>query len=99
MTYNNFLYHLIPSSQEAESASNGFSGCNKSSDGNWLLCDKGDRDMCMWVDFDVDLLPQYLKDLNLTSCCIDHATALDIVRTTASTDGASDGWSFIPVEE
>ena len=96
MKYNNYNYCLeavTPAALERR-ASEGFTGGNISTDGNWIIGDLGNDNMFMVAGFDADDLPQYAKDLGVTKCCLTHEEALALVGSEASAKGASDGWQF-----
>jgi hypothetical protein len=93
--YDKFIYCLTYKTQFAERLTKGFTGGNYSTDGNWVIGDKGSTtDMNMWCTYDDSLVPQWMKDLGVTECCLTHELAQSIVNTLASAEGASDGWYF-----
>ena len=85
--------------QEADLLANTFIGGNSSTDGKWIIVDKGGTEMCSWVDFDIDSIPQYMKDLGVDECCLTHDLALAVTGIAASVNGASDGWTYFEVVE
>jgi hypothetical protein len=95
---NNNLYHLVHISQKEERISNGFKGGNYSADGQWIIGDKGDRAMQSWINFDYDSLPQYMKDLGIATCCLEHEAVLEIIKTTTETPNGSSGWTYMEEE-
>ena len=97
MKYNNFNSCLGPNTPEhrAWREGKGFVGRHVSTDGNWIVGDLGNRDMHMVTGFDADALPQYMKDLGITSCCLTHEETRNLVLSKASSKGASDGWMFM----
>ena len=80
MSYKDHKYHLFYKTQFAERLTKGFSGGKVSDDGDWLIGGKGDAEMCEWVDFDADLLPQWLKDLGVDNCCLSFEEAEAITQ-------------------
>jgi len=98
MKFNDFNYCLCPMSQKALRDSKGFSGGNISTDGKWIIGDKKTKEMFGWVNFDPEIIPQYMKDLGIKHCCLSHELAHKLVRVMASKKGASDGWYFFELD-
>ena len=97
--HNNFIYCVIGIAQEAKRLTEGFKGGNYSGDGQFILGDKGDQDMCPWVD--LCEFPQWILDLvpSLdTLCCLTHQEALLICHTEATTADCTDGWFYRETE-
>ena len=97
-TYNNQFYHIGPASQLAEWQTKGFDNIKTSANGKWLLGGKGGRDMEPWIDLDTNDLDQYLVDLGVTSCCLDHQTARAIHTTRSTTVNGDDGFVYLEAE-
>ena len=100
MSQNNFMYCITYKDQFAERLTKGFIEGNYSTDGNWVIGDKGDQDMQTWCNPRTTERPQWLKDIlvlhniNIDSCCFGHEVALAIVGTKASAKYASDGFTY-----
>jgi len=94
------MYCITHKDQFAERLTKGFTGKNYSQDGNWVIGDKGDQDMHMWCDYRPEDYPQWLTAImtahNVTSCCLSHEVAKEIVRTQETSEGAADRWCEIP---
>ena len=75
MKYNDFTYCLVHESQFDERDGLGYPDSGTSDDGKWKIGDKNDQDTHDWIDFDISIVPQYMKDLGLTECCFDHGLA------------------------
>jgi hypothetical protein len=81
---------------------NGYSDGSLSTDGNWRLGYREspvDAESHSWIDLDMNLVPQWMKDKGLTDSCLNRELAFALVRTLATAKGASDGWGFAEVVE
>ncbi len=75
-------------------AAHGLDEGNRSPNGDWAMGDKADESMFDWIDFDINLVPQWMQDLGVDHCCLSYEIALAVVTTIASTPECLDGWYF-----
>ena len=94
--HNNFNYHIIQSSQFAEALTKGIDSLNYSDDGDYATGNAAASDTCPWNTLDPDTLPQWIKDLGVTTTIIDHIMSETITQTVETSEGASDRW--LPAE-
>ncbi len=79
---NNFTYCICPKAEFDARAAKGFTGGNRSDDGEFMIGDLGDQTMHM---FDASGIPQWIQDVldadaGHMGCCMSHGAALTIVN-------------------
>lgn len=89
-----FTYGLVYKSQFDEARERGYQKGTVSTDGNWTLICKADQDMFTWIEFDDELLAEYMKVLGINKCCLNWQLARALVETKATIKGASNGYLF-----
>ena len=94
MVYSDSKFYIVGKAQFAERLEKGFNGGKYSTDGEWVIGTKGDQDDCDWIDFDIDLIPQYMKDLGVIGYCITNELAAAVVAFKSSGYGESDGYCY-----
>lgn len=93
--YDDYNYALIYKTDFAERKIRGFTGGLYSTDDNWVMGSKGDKETFDWVNFDINLLPDYMKKLGITKACLSYQQVMDIKNCIASEKGASDGYTCL----
>lgn len=89
MKYDNDQYTLCHISQQTLRESKGFTGGAISKDGEWIVGSKLDSVNCMdWVI--LPELPQWMKDLGITNCCLTHEQAVTLIESQGFNEGATE---------
>ena len=91
---NNFSYTVFGQADFDSRAASGFTGGNFSTDGTMVIGDRGQVEDCEDCDHDL-AKPSYLGAMEcLNWPHLNHNEAKDLVNRAATSNGASDGWSW-----
>ena len=92
-----YLIH-IPSNTLSKIREAGFDGDTISTDGEWFVGDKFEKEDCsVWINNPE--LTDYMKAIGISGCCLTNEKAAELVLILASVKGASDGFSWWDVIE
>lgn len=91
---NGYTYTVFGSAQFDDRAGLGYTGGNFSTDGQYVVGDLGNSDLCDSCDLEL-AKPSYVAAEKYPNWPhLNHDEALELVGFAASSDGSSDGWYF-----
>ena len=81
MKSNGKKYHLVYKDQFEDIPNKEMTGGWFSDDGNWWVGAHINQEECSWINFDINLLTQHMKDLNIIDCCLSHEKTYALVQS------------------
>jgi len=94
MVYNNFSYTVFGVAQFGIRAGLGFTGGNFSTDGLYVVGDRGETGHCEECD-DALVKPSYIPAEKFPNWPhLSHQEARELIAYPATSQGASDGWIY-----